>query len=79
MDILGLVGGVVWLVEDEGANRVGAGGGEVGLGAVYAKPRSKGDEVVVGRGEVGAAGDISGNEVVLLGIARRHSSNVGNV
>lgn len=79
VDILGFVGGVVRLVKDESADGIGAGGSEIGLSAVDAEPRGKGDEIIVGRREVGAAGDVSGNEVVLLGITRRHSADVGNV
>lgn len=67
--ILGLVGGIVGLVEDECAKGVEARGGEVGESTIDAEPRGEGDEVVVGRGEVVSTGDIFGNEVVLCEVA----------
>jgi hypothetical protein len=79
VDILGFVGGVVWLVKDESTNRIGAGGGEIGYSAVYAEPGSKSNEIVVGRGEVGAASNISRDEVVLLGVTGWIPADIRNV
>lgn len=39
------------------------------MGAVYAEPGGEGNEVVVGRRELGLAGDVAGDEVVLLLVA----------
>ena len=66
VDILWFVGGVVGFEEDEGANGVATGGGEVCLGTLYAEPRGKSDEGIVGRREVVTSGYVFGEEVVLL-------------
>lgn len=79
VDVLWFVGGVVRLVEDECANGVATRRGEEGLGTFYAEPRSEGDEVVVGRGEIGSAGNISREEVVLLVVAGWVAADFGYV
>lgn len=77
--ILGLIGRVVWLVKDEGANGIESRRGKICQGAVYAEPRGESNEVVVGRGEFVSVGDILRDEVVLLRITRRDSADVGHV
>lgn len=67
--ILGFVGGIVGLVEDECAKGVETRGGEVGESTIDAEPRGESDEVVVSRGEIVSACDIFGNEVVLCEVA----------
>jgi hypothetical protein len=66
---LRLVARIAWLVEDEGADGVVLGGGEVGHSAILTEPRSEGNQVVVGRREICLAGDVGRDKIVLLDVA----------
>lgn len=66
VDILRLIGRIVWFVEYEGANRVATRGGKVSLGTFNAEPRGEGNEGIVDWREVASASDVSRDEVVLL-------------
>lgn len=73
------VGRVVGFVKNEATDGVGGGSVEVGDGTVNAEPRGERNEVVVHGRELGAAGDIFGDVIILLNIARRNTDNVGHI
>ena len=72
-------GAVIWPEEDKCANGILSRRGEVFEGAILTQPWREGDELVVGFGQVGLAGDVGGDEGGADGDARVVRREIGDV